>query len=146
MLKDIIKSDMIKYMKEKNKEAVTTIRMVNGAIKNKEIELKSELTDDEVISVLNREIKQYKESLEFATQKERQDEIDAITYSIQLLSGYLPEQLTDEEANAIVVKLLTDNNITEKKQKGLAMKLVMPELKGKYDGSKINKLVDSMLK
>lgn len=146
MLKDTIKSDMIKFMKEKNKEAVTTIRMVNGAIKNKEIELKRELNDDEIIAVINKEVKQYNESLEFSKQKDRQDEINAITYSINLLTNYLPKQLTDEEASAIVSKLLTDNNITDKKQKGLAMKFVMPELKGKYNGAKINKLVDEFLK
>lgn len=146
MLKDIIKSDMIKYMKEKNKDAVTTIRMVNGAIKNKEIEVKRELTDDEVLSLINREIKQYNESLEYSIQKDRKDEIEAISNSIKLLSAYLPKQLTDEEAEAIVVKCLQENNITDKKQKGLAMKVVMPELKGKYEGSKINKLVTSLLK
>ena len=102
MLKELIKQDMIKFMKEKNKEAVTTIRMVNGAIKNKEIELKRDLTDDEVVTVVNKEVKQYNESLEFAVQKGDETAIQTIKNAIELLSTYLPEQLSDEEAQVIL--------------------------------------------
>ena len=146
MLKELIKQDMIKFMKEKNKEAVTTIRMVNGAIKNKEIELKRVLTDDEVVIVVNKEVKQYNESLEFAVQNGDETAIQTIKNAIELLSTYLPEQLSDEEAQVIVAQTLEEAGIKDKKQMGLAMKAVMPKLKGKYDGAKINKLVSTILK
>lgn len=145
MLKEQLKKDMIKFMKEKDKESLATIRMVNGAIKNKEIELKRELTDEEVISVLTKEVKQYNESLEFAVKRGDENTIVNIKGSIELLSNYLPKQLTEKEAKQLIKELLEENSIKEKKQVGLAMKTVMPKLKGKYDGSKINKLVLELL-
>lgn len=145
MLKEQLKKDMIQFMREKDKENLATIRMVNGVIKNKEIELKRELTDEEVISVITKEVKQYNESLEFAIKREDNDTVSKIKVAIELLSNYLPKQITEEQAKQIIKQLLEENSITSKKQVGLAMKTVMPKLKGKYDGSKINKLVLELL-
>lgn len=145
MLKEQLKKDMIQFMREKDKENLATIRMVNGAIKNKEIEFKRELTDEEVVSVITKEVKQYNESLEFAIKREDKDTVSKITGAIELLSNYLPKQITEEEAKQIIKQLLEEHSIKEKKQIGLAMKTVMPKLKGKYDGSKINKLVLELL-
>lgn len=145
MLKEKIKQDMVKFMKEKQKGSVATIRMVNGAIKNKEIELKRELTDEEVIAVVTKEVKQYNESLEFAVKRGDVETIENIKSSIELLISYLPKQLSEEEAKALVKEVLSAEGITEKKQMGLAMKAVMPKLKGRFDGSKVNKLVSELL-
>lgn len=146
MLKDTIKTDMINYMKEKNKEAVSVIRMLNSAIKNKEIETKSDLDDSQIISIINKEIKQYKDSLTFNIENDRKEEIEKINHAIDLLTGYLPKQVSDEEARQIIENILSLNKITVKNQKGLAMKLAMGQLKGKCDGSKINKFVDEYLR
>lgn len=147
MLKEKLQQDRIKFMKEKQKDSLETIKMVNSAIKNKEIALneKRELTDEEVTEVIVKEIKQYKETLVYARQREDEGIIASINASIELLSTYLPEQLTEDEAKKLIKEILIGNSITEKKQMGLAMKTVMPKLKGKFDGSKVNKLVAELL-
>lgn len=146
MLKKKLQQDRIKFMKEKQKDLAETINMVNSAIKNKEIALKkSDLTDEEVIEVIGKEIKQYKETLVYAVKRGDEDTIASINASIELLSAYLPKQLTEDEAKALIKEVLVEQGITEKKQMGLAMKSVMPKLKGKFDGSKVKDLVLELL-
>ena len=149
MLKEKLQQDRIKFMKEKQKDSAETIKMVNSAIKNREISLRAtenrELTDAEVVEVIGKEIKQYKETLVYAVQRGDEDTIALINASIELLSTYLPKQLTEDEAKAIIKETLAEQGITEKKQMGLAMKSVMPKLKGKFDGSKVKDLVLELL-
>ena len=97
MLKDRLKKDMITFMKEKKKNELNTIRMINSAIKNKEIELKRDLTDNEVIALLHKEIKQYQESIEGYTKKGNTKMVEELIIAKGLVAKYLPKQLTDEE-------------------------------------------------
>ena len=142
MIKTKLTEDMKHYMKEKEKVALTGVRMANAAIKNKEIDLRRELDDDEVIAVLKKQVKEHKESLEFVKDEEGRKELE--TY-IAVLNKYIPADMDKGEAEKIIRDLLSAGNITEKKQMGDAMKTVMPVLKGKIDGKVIKEIVNSIL-
>ena len=145
-MKQKLMDDMKQYMRDKKKVELAGIRMVNASIKNKEIELRRELTDEEIVAVIKKQVKEHKESLEYvikAGDTESQEELN--TY-IAILEKYLPEQMDESKAREIIEKLLEENNITSPSQKGNAMKVVMPELKDKLDGAVINKIVTDLLK
>lgn len=144
MLKEQISEAMKTCMKSKMKIELTGLRMLNAAIKNKEIDLKRELNDTEIIAVIKKQVKEHKDSLSFIKD---QDSTDAIAYKtyITTLENFLPEEMPEEEAKAIIEKLLTENNISGKSNMGPAMKLVKPVLEGKIDNSKISKIVKEVL-
>mgnify|MGYP005758524195 FL=1 len=144
MLKQQIMTDMKQCMKAKMQTELTGIRMLNAAIKNKEIDLKRELTDAEIVAIVKKQIKEHKDSLSYIKD---QDSADAIAYKTYILTleGYLPEEMPEEEAKAIIEKLLAENNISGKSNMGPAMKLVKPVLEGKIDNSKISKIVKELL-
>lgn len=144
MLKKQISEAMKTCMKSKMKIELTGLRMLNAAIKNKEIDLKRELNDTEIIAVIKKQVKEHKDSLSFIKD---QDSTDAIAYKtyIATLENFLPEEMPEEEAKAIIEKLLTENNISGKSNMGPAMKLVKPVLEGKIDNSKISKIVKEVL-
>lgn len=144
MLKEQISEAMKTCMKSKMKIELTGLRMLNAAIKNKEIDLKRELNDTEIIAVIKKQVKEHKDSLSFIKD---QDSTDAIVYKtyITTLENFLPEEMPEEEAKAIIEKLLTENNISGKSNMGPAMKLVKPVLEGKIDNSKISKIVKEVL-
>lgn len=141
MLKEKLKQDMKKFMKEKKKVELSTVRLVNAGIKNEEIKLKRELTEEEVLNVVLREVKQTKETLSDAIKFNNKAIEDESNIALSTLNEYLPKQLTVEEAREIVIKALSENGITELKDRGNAMKIIMPLLKGKIDGKSISNLV-----
>lgn len=144
MLKQQIMTDMKQYMKSKMQIELTGIRMLNAAIKNKEILLKRELTDNEIISTIRKQIKEHRDSLSYIKDQCSADAIAYQTY-ILVLEGYLPKEMSEEEAKAIISNLLAENNITSKSNMGAAMKLVKPILENKIDNSKISKIVKELL-
>lgn len=144
-IKENLMNDMKQYMKEKKKVELTGIRMVNASIKNKEIDLKRELTDDEVVAVIKKQVKEHKESLEYVVKTGDVDSQQELNTYISILEKYLPEQMSESQAREIIESLLRENNITSIKEKGSAMKVVMPALKGKLDGAIINKIVGDIL-
>ena len=144
MIRQQLTEDMKAYMKAKDKVKLTGIKMAIAAIKNKEIDLKRELTDDEIIAVLKKQVKEHQESLSFLKAEDTDARSEYETY-INVLSKFIPEDMPREKAVTIISKALADADITEKKQKGLAMKTVMPILKGKLDGKVIQEIVDSIL-
>lgn len=145
MLKQQISEAMKTCMKAKMKTELTGLRMLNAAIKNKEIETRGkELDEVGIIAIIKKQIKEHNDSLSYIKDKESADAIAYKTY-IATLEGFLPEEMPEEEAKAIIVKLLAENNISGKSSMGPAMKLVKPVLEGKIDNSKISKIVKEVL-
>lgn len=143
MIKQQLTEDMKVYMKAKDKLKLSGIKMAIAAIKNKEIETKRELTDEEIIAILKKQVKEHQESLSFL--KEGDTARDEYKAYIDSISKFIPKDMSKEEATDIITKALAEANITEKKQKGLAMKTIMPILKSKLDGKVIQEIVDSIL-
>ena len=140
-----LNDDMKQAMKNKQKEKLTVIRMVKAALQNEGIKLQHTLTEEEEITVLAREVKQYKDSLLEFKKAGREDLVNKLQSEIQNLSAYLPEQLTEEELVDVIKQVISEVGATSKADMGKVMTAVMPKVKGKTDGSLVNKLVIQLL-
>ncbi|SHF68057.1 GatB/YqeY domain-containing protein [Ornithinibacillus halophilus] len=137
-----LNEDMKQAMKNKEKERLSVIRMVKASIQNESIKLgKDELSEDEELTVLSRELKQRKDSLQEFSSAGREDLVEKLELEISVLQEYMPKQLSDDELTAIVQATIQEIGASSKKDMGKVMSAIMPKVKGKADGSKINKLV-----
>lgn len=144
-MKQKLKSEMIQYMKEKKKIEISCIRMVNASIQNREKALKRNLTDEEILDVINKQVKEHKDSLKYAIEADRADAQKELNIYISILEKYLPEPMDESQAKSVIEDLLKENNITSASQKKQAMGAVMPVLKGKIDGKIISDIVSELL-
>lgn len=140
-----INNDMISYMKSKDSFSLGVIRMVKGAIQLEKINKKRDLTDDEVVAVISKQIKMRNDSIEEFTKANRQDLIDQYQKEIDLLKTYMPEQLSDEEISKIIEEAFNIVNPTSSKDMGLIMREVSPKLKGRADMGKVNAIIKDKL-
>lgn len=145
-LKETLLQDMKAAMKakEEGKVALSVIRMVRNSIKNAEINGKCELDDAGVSVVIAKEMKQRKESLAEFEKAGRQDLVDETKAEMDVLEKYMPKQLTPEEVEQIVRDAISGQDVAALKM-GDVMKLVMPKVKGKADGSLVSKTVKEIL-
>ncbi|ENQ3104192.1 GatB/YqeY domain-containing protein [Bacillus cereus] len=140
-----LNDDMKQAMKNKEKNKLTVIRMVKAALQNEEIKLQNPLTEEEELTVLAREVKQYKDSLLEFEKAGREDLVDKLKSEIQILETYLPEQLTEEELLAVIQQAISEVGAASKADMGRVMSNVLPKVKGKADGSQVNRLVSQLL-
>lgn len=140
-----INNDMITYMKSKDSFSLDVIRMVKGAIQLEKINKKRDLTDDEVISVISKQIKMRNDSINEFAKANREDLIEQNKKEIALLSTYMPAQLSELEINKIIDDAFNTVNPTSSKDMGLIMKEVSPKLKGKADMGKVNNIIKDRL-
>jgi uncharacterized protein len=146
MLANQITEDLKKSMKERNELKTSVLRMVKSALKNKAIELKKDtLEDTDAIKVLQKEVKQRRDSVAEYEKANRKDLADKEASEINILETYLPKQLSDNELKDIVKKALDAAGITSKADMGRAMKEVMPAVKGQADGKRVSQAVASLL-
>ena len=139
-----LNSDMIASMKNKDSFTLGVIRMAKGAIQLEAINKKKELTDEEVVSVISKQIKIRNDSIIEFTKANRNDLVEQNKKEIEVLSKYMPEQLSEEEVNKIIDEAFEKLNPTSKDM-GLIMKEVSPKLKGKADMGKVNAIIKSKL-
>lgn len=144
-LAERLDADMKQAMKGKDKVRLSTIRLIRTAIKNAEIDQKITLTDDDILTVLNRELKQRRDSLQAFKDAGRSDLIDQVQQEISVLQDYLPAQLSEEEVREIVVSTIAEVGASSKKDMGKVMGALMPKVQGRADGKLINQLVQSHL-
>lgn len=144
-LKETLMQDLKTAMKTKDKRAKDTITMVRAAIKQKEVDERVELDDDGVLTVLAKEIKERRGSIEEFEKAGRDDLVDSTKAEIDVLMKYMPEQLSEEELEKLIRQVMEENNITEKKQMGLLMKNIMPKVQGRADGKAVNAIVNRIL-
>lgn len=144
-LKETLMQDLKTAMKNKDKRTKDTITMVRAAIKQKEVDDHVELNDDDVIQIIAKEIKERRGSIEEFQKAGRDDLIESTKVEIDVLLNYMPEQLSEEELEAMIRKVMEENNITEKKQMGLLMKSIMPKVQGRADGKAVNAIVNRIL-
>lgn len=139
-------SDIKDAMRAKDKEKLDVLRLLKSSAKDIFINEKKEITDEVLISVVVKSLKQRKDSIEGFQQGGRTELVEKEESAVKILSGYLPEQLSEADAKKIAEETLKNENISSKEQLSLAMKAVMPKLKGKIDGKLINKIVTECLK
>ena len=144
-MKERIQNDMIAAMKSGNKELLSVIRMVKAQIQLDEINSKKTLTDEDVISIISKQIKSRKDSIVEFEKGNRQDLIDKTNDEIKILMTYLPTQLSEEEVMTIVTKIINDVNATTSNDMGKIMKELLPLIKGKADMGLVNKIIKEKL-
>ncbi|MCZ0755559.1 GatB/YqeY domain-containing protein [Anoxybacillus sp. J5B_2022] len=140
-----LNDDMKQAMKNKEKERLSVIRMVKAALQNEAIKLGKPLSEDEELTVLSRELKQRKDSLQEFENAGRSDLVDKTKEEIRILQLYMPKQLTEEELAEIVKQTIAEVGASSKADMGKVMGAIMPKVKGKADGSLVNKLVQQYL-
>ena len=145
MLYEKIISDLTTAMKEKDKEKLAVLRMIKGSLQLEQINNKKEMTDEVVIDVLTKQIKMRKESIKEFERAERRDLIESYQREIDILSTYLPRQLTLEEVKEIIEKVFAKVKPESIKDLGNVMREVTPLVKGKFDMSELNKLIREKL-
>ncbi|MGL5466513.1 MAG: GatB/YqeY domain-containing protein [Leuconostoc lactis] len=144
-LLETLNADMKQAMKDKNKEALSVIRMVKSTVMNEQISLGHDLTPEEELTVLSREVKQRQDSLAEFEKGGREDLAAGIRSELTILAKYLPAQLTEEEIVAIVAAAIEQTGATGPKDMGKVMGVVTPQIKGKADGKVVADLVKAAL-
>ena len=141
-----LNNDMKQAMKNKEKDKLSVIRMLKASIQNEALKLrKDKLTEDEDLTVLSRELKQRKDSLQEFSNAGREDLVEKVQSEIKYVEVYMPQQLTEEEVTDIVKDTIAGVGATSKADMGKVMGALMPKVKGKADGALVNKLVQQHL-
>lgn len=134
--------DMKQAMKNKEKEKLSVIRMVKSSLQNEAIKFgKDVLTEEEELTVLTRELKQRKDSLQEYSNAGRDDLVEKTQQEIDTLIVYMPEQLSEDEVTEIVKEVILQVGASSKADMGKVMGAVIPKVKGKADGGMVNKIV-----
>ena len=148
MLYETISKDMVNAMKSKDKDSLNTLRLLKSAIDlylvNNKLDRHS-ASDEVVIDVVSKQVKTHRESIEEFKKGNREDLIENLNREIELLSKYLPEQLTSEELDKIVDEVFIKVNPTSVKDMGTIMKEITPLVKGKADMREVNNLIKTKL-
>lgn len=140
-LKEQLSADLKQSMKDKDIIVKSTIILVRAAILQFEKDNKVELIDEDIIGIISKQVKQRRDALEEFKKADRQDLIDQTTKEIEILTKYLPQQLSEEEVKIIVLSAIQEVDATSMKDMGKIMAVVMPKIKGRADGGIVNKLV-----
>ncbi len=144
-LQESLLEDMKAAMKAKEKGRLTVIRMARAAIKDKEINERKDLTDQEVVEVLAKLVKQNRDSISEYEKAGQEDKVADLEKEIGILEEYLPEQLTKEELVEIVEAVIEETGAESMRDMGKVMPAIMPKVKGRADGNMINQLVRERL-
>ena len=140
-----INKDMIEALKNKDSFTLGVIRMAKGAIQLEGINKKKDLTDEDVVTVISKQIKMRNDSIAEFTKANRMDLVEQNKKEIEVLNKYMPEQLSLDEVNKIIEEAFAKINPTSNKDMGLIMKEVSPKLKGKADMGQVNLIIKEKL-
>jgi uncharacterized protein YqeY len=144
-LEERLLEEMKQAMKSNDKLRLSTIRMIRSALKNKEIELRKKLEDEEVAKVIQAMVRKGEESVEQFQIGGRADLVDKEKKEIEILKSFLPQPLSQEEILKIIDQSIQETQASSPKDIGKVMKSVMPKIGGKADGKLINQLVKERL-
>lgn len=141
-----LNNDMKQAMRNKEKDKLSVIRMVKSSLQNEAIKLGvKELSEDVELTVLSREVKQRKDSLHEFDKAGREDLVEKLRTELEIVELYLPKQLSEQELSEIVAQTISEVGAKSKADMGKVMSAIMPKVKGKADGSLVNKFVQQHL-
>jgi len=144
-LKKRITDDIKSAMKAKDKQALKAVRMILEAIKQKEIDERIELDDTQVMTVIQKMVKQRKDSISQFSDAGRSDLVEIEEAELETINNYMPEQLSDEEVTSVVDKAINDSGANSMKDMGKLMGMLKAQLQGKADMSLVSQLIKSRL-
>jgi uncharacterized protein YqeY len=144
-LEERLVEEMKQAMKSSDKLRLSTIRMVRSALKNKEIELRKKLEDEDIVKVIQVMVRKGEESVEQFQTGGRMDLVEKEKSEIEILKSFLPQPLSQEEILKIIDQSIQETQASSPKDIGKVMKSVIPKIGGKADGKLINQLVKERL-
>ena len=144
-LKEKVSEDMKAAMRAKESEKLATIRLINAAIKQREVDERIELGDDQVLSVIEKMIKQRKDSITQFEAGGRQDLADKEKSEITVLAAYMPAQMSDAEVQAEVAAAVVQSGASGPQDMGKVMAVLKPKLAGRADMTAVSGLVKAAL-
>ena len=142
-----IEDEMKVALKSGDAAKLSVLRMLVAAVKNLAIEKNlKEVQDQDVLQIIQRHIKQHKESIDQFEKGKRPDLVDKEKLELKMLEAYMPKQLSEEELATIIKAAMAESGISAKQDMGKLMKIVMDNVKGRSDGKIVNQLVMKLLK
>jgi len=144
-LTEQVRADLTESMKARNAERTSTLRMLQAALKNEQINLKRELTDEEAMSTIRKSVKQRLDSIEQYTKGNRPDLAAKEQAEMEILKSYLPAELTDTELESGLREVIASTGAQSKKDLGKVMKEATAKYKGRAEGRKIQEIVSRLL-
>jgi hypothetical protein len=144
-LAEQIRADLTAAMKARDAAKTSTLRMLQAAIKNEQIEKGGELEDADVIAVLKRAAKQRNDSVEQYEKAGRQDLADKEKAELVVLEAYMPQQMSDDELEALVKTVIAAVGAESKKDTGKVMKEIMASHRDTVDGKKVQAVLGRLL-
>jgi hypothetical protein len=144
-LKETLSEDMKAAMRAKDSEKLATIRLINAAIKQREVDERIELGDDQVLAVIEKMIKQRKDSINQFEAGGRQDLADKEKSEITVLAAYMPAQMSEAEVQAEVATAVTQAGASGPQDMGKVMAVLKPKLAGRADMTAVSALVKAAL-
>ena len=144
-LNEKINEDLKSAMKARDKEKLSVIRMLKSAITLAKIDLKHDLSDDEVLDIISKQIKMRKDSILEFTKAGRDDLVNQYQGEIDILNTYLPEQMSVEDVTEIINEIFDKVKPEEIKQMGVIMKELTPKIAGRFDKGEASKLIKDRL-
>lgn len=140
-----IDSDLATAMKEHEASRVSVLRMLKSSIKNEQIKLGHELSDEEIMAVLKREAKQRRDSIEQFEKADRDDLASTEKTELETIKSYLPEQLTDEELIKVVDEVISETGASSPAEMGVVIGAVIKQVGSRADGSAVARIVKERL-
>jgi len=144
-IREQVGAAMVKAAKDKDKETLSTLRMIKSALHNREIDLKDQFGETEILQVLSSMIKQRKDSVEQFTQGGRPELAEKEAKEIEVIQGFMPKQLSSEEIDALIGQAIEETGATGIRDMGKVMKILMPRVMGKADGKAVGEAVKARL-
>jgi len=144
-LKEKLLSNMKEAMKSKDSVKLGTVRGVISAVKNQEIDLKKELSEEEILTIVSREVKKRKEAAVLYEKGNRPELKDKEIQEMKILQTYLPEQVSEKDLRCRIQEVIAETGAEGMKDFGKIMKTLVPEFKGKADNSLIKELANEYL-
>ena len=144
-IKERLRLEMKESLRAGDKLRLSTIRMMLSEIGNAEIAKRDELSDEEMLAAVIREGKKRKEAIEEYRKAGRQDLVDRESFEYSVIESYLPRQLEESEIRRIVEEVVKETGASSPGDLGKVMSVVMPRIKGKADGRKVNLMAREML-
>lgn len=144
-LREQINEDMKTAMKARNAEKLAAIRLLQAALKQKEVDERIEITDDIVLAVIEKMLKQRRDSIEQYTAGKRLDLVAREEFEVGILSAYMPAQLSEDEVRAILDGVIAETGATTAKDMGKVMNALRAKVAGRADMGKLSAIVKARL-
>ncbi len=144
-IKSNISNDVKAAMRSKNKTLLGALRLIQAAFKQKEVDERIELNDEQVIVILDKMAKQHRDSISQFKAAKRDDLVKIEEFELDIIDNYLPTKLSDEEINILIEEAISKSSAESIKDMGKVMGILKKELQGRSDMGKVSKLIKSKL-